>query len=57
MGLQILVGIAVGIVLLVLQHEGLTTRLFIPFFKRLIPDLRHGYLVFAVFVLVASRTP
>jgi phospho-N-acetylmuramoyl-pentapeptide-transferase len=55
MGFQILVGIAVGIVLLILQHEGLyNTRLVFPFFKRLIPDLGWWYLPFAVFVLVAE---
>ena len=55
MGLQILIGLAVGIVLLILQHEGLyNTRLVFPFFKRLIPDLGYGYLAFAVFVLVAE---
>ena len=55
MGLQILIGLAVGIVLLILQREGLyNTRLVFPFFKRLIPDLGYGYLAFAVFVLVAE---
>ena len=55
MGFQILIGVAVGIVLLILQHEGLyNTRLVFPFFKRLIPDLGYGYLLFAVFVLVAE---
>ena len=55
MGFQILIGLAVGIVLLILQHEGLyNTRLVFPFFKRLIPDLGYGYLAFAVFVLVAE---
>src|SRR5881396_1279131 len=55
MGYQILVALLVGIVLLVLQHEGLyNTRLVFPFFKRLIPDLGWAYLLFAVFVLVAE---
>jgi phospho-N-acetylmuramoyl-pentapeptide-transferase len=55
MGCQLLIGIAVGIALLILQREGLyNTRLVFPFFKRLIPDLGYGYLVFAVFVLVAE---
>ncbi len=55
MGFQVLVGVAVGVVLLVLQHEGAyNTRLVFPFFKRLIPDLGWWYLPFAVFVLVAE---
>jgi phospho-N-acetylmuramoyl-pentapeptide-transferase len=55
MGFQILIGIAVGVVLLILQRQGLyNTRLVFPFFKRLIPDLGYGYLLFAVFVLVAE---
>jgi phospho-N-acetylmuramoyl-pentapeptide-transferase len=54
MGNQIAVGLAVGIVLLILAHYGAySTRLIFPFFKRLIPDLGWGYLLFAVFVLVA----
>ena len=40
MGFQILIGVAVGVVLLILQRKGLyNTRLVFPFFKRLIPDL------------------
>jgi phospho-N-acetylmuramoyl-pentapeptide-transferase len=55
MGLQVLIAICVGIVLLVLQHDGLySTRLIFPFFKRLIPDLGWFYLPFAVFVLVGA---
>jgi phospho-N-acetylmuramoyl-pentapeptide-transferase len=55
MGYQILVGVIVGAVLLILQHENVyNTRLVFPFFKRLIPDLGWGYLLFAVFVLVAE---
>ena len=51
---QLLVGIAVGIALLVLQgHSLYNTRLIFPFFKRLIPDLGFAYLFFAAFVLVA----
>jgi phospho-N-acetylmuramoyl-pentapeptide-transferase len=54
MGNQIAIGIAVGAVLLILQHYGLySTRLIFPFFKRLIPDLGWWYLPFAAFVLVA----
>jgi phospho-N-acetylmuramoyl-pentapeptide-transferase len=55
MGLQILVALLVGVVLLQLAPNGAyNTRLIFPFFKRLIPDLGWGYLPFAVFVLVAS---
>ncbi|HWW85059.1 MAG TPA: phospho-N-acetylmuramoyl-pentapeptide-transferase [Vicinamibacterales bacterium] len=55
MGNQILIAVVVGIVLLVLRHYGLyNTRLIFPFFKRLIPDLGWGYVLFAVFVLVAT---
>jgi len=55
LGYQVLIGIAVGIVLLILAREGLyNTRLIFPFFKDLIPDLGWGYLPFAVFVLVAA---
>jgi len=54
MGLQVAIAIVVGVVLLTLANHGLySTRLIFPFFKRLIPDLGWGYLLFAVFVLVA----
>jgi phospho-N-acetylmuramoyl-pentapeptide-transferase len=54
MGWQIAVATAVGVVLLVLAHQGVyNTRLIFPFFKRLIPELGFWYLPFAVFVLVA----
>jgi phospho-N-acetylmuramoyl-pentapeptide-transferase len=52
---QVLIASAVGVVLLVLNHYGeYNTRLVFPFFKKMIPDLRWGYLPFAVFVLVAE---
>ena len=55
LGLQLLVGIAVGALLLVLTREGLyNTRLVFPFFKRLIPDLGWAYVLFAAFVLTAE---
>jgi phospho-N-acetylmuramoyl-pentapeptide-transferase len=55
LGLQLLVGLVVGIVLLVLTREGLyNTRLVFPFFKRLIPDLGAAYVLFAAFVLAAE---
>jgi phospho-N-acetylmuramoyl-pentapeptide-transferase len=55
MGWQIVIGLAVGAVLLVLaQNADYNTRLIFPFFKRLIPDLGWMYLPFTVFVLVAT---
>jgi phospho-N-acetylmuramoyl-pentapeptide-transferase len=55
LGLQLLVSIVVGVVLLVLTSEGLyNTRLVFPFFKRLIPDLGWAYVLFAAFVLTAE---
>jgi phospho-N-acetylmuramoyl-pentapeptide-transferase len=55
MGLQLLLGAAVGIALLILTREGLyNTRLVFPFFKRLIPDLGWAYVLFASFVLTAE---
>ncbi len=55
LGLQLLVGLAVGVVLLILTRQGLyNTRLVFPFFKRLIPDLGTAYVLFAAFVLAAE---
>jgi phospho-N-acetylmuramoyl-pentapeptide-transferase len=57
MGWQIVVAIAVGIALLVLaSHEPplYNTRLIFPFFKRLIPELGMGYVLFAIVVLVGA---
>jgi phospho-N-acetylmuramoyl-pentapeptide-transferase len=52
---QVLIAVAVGVVLLVLNHKGdYNTRLVFPFFKKMIPDLGWVYLPFAVFVLVAE---
>ena len=54
-GCQVAAGVAMGVVLLLLEHKGLyDTRLVFPFFKRLVPDLHVWYLPFAVFVLVAE---
>jgi phospho-N-acetylmuramoyl-pentapeptide-transferase len=54
-GCQVAAGVAMGVVLLALEHKGLyDTRLVFPFFKRLVPDLHMWYLPFAVFVLVAE---
>ena len=55
LGLQVFVGVIVGVVLLVLTQEGLyNTRVVFPFFKRLIPDLGWAYIVFGAFVLTAE---
>ncbi len=55
MGNQLVIGILVGVALLYLANHSLySTRLIFPFFKRLIPDLGWGYVLFATFVLVAS---
>ena len=55
LGCQVAAGVAMGVVLLLLEHKGLyDTRLVFPFFKRLVPDLHVWYLPFAVFVLVAE---
>lgn len=54
MGLQIVVGLGVGLVLMWLASQNLyNTRLIFPFFKQLIPDLGWWYVPFAVCVLVA----
>jgi len=53
-GLQVLVGLSVGLVLMWLaSHNLYNTRLIFPFFKQLIPDLGWFYVPFATFVLVA----
>jgi phospho-N-acetylmuramoyl-pentapeptide-transferase len=57
MGWQIVVAVAVGVALLMLQSHDpnlYSTRLIFPFFKRFIPDLGWFYAVFAVVVLVGS---
>ena len=54
LGLQIAVGLIVGLVLMWLAAANLyNTRLIFPFFKQLIPDLGWMYVPFAAFVLVA----
>jgi len=54
-GLQLLIGIAVGLALMVLARENLyNTRLIFPFFKNLIPDLGWLYVGFATLVLVGA---
>ena len=55
LGCQVLMGAAVGGVLLLLEHEGLyNTKLVFPFFKNLSPVLGLWYLPFAIFLLVAE---
>jgi phospho-N-acetylmuramoyl-pentapeptide-transferase len=55
MGWTILVGLAVGVALLVLNSENLySTRLIFPFFKRFIPDIGWFYVPFATLVLVGA---
>ena len=55
MGLQIVIGIGVGLTLMSLAANNLyNTRLIFPFFKNLIPDLGWFYIAFAVLVLVSA---
>jgi phospho-N-acetylmuramoyl-pentapeptide-transferase len=52
---QVMVALLVGLTLIWLAHQNLyLTRLIFPFFKRLIPDLGWGYVLFAIVVLVGS---
>ncbi len=55
MGLQIVVALGMGVVLIVLADRNLyNTRLIFPFFKQLIPDLGWFYVPFSVLVLVGA---
>ncbi|MGQ0733266.1 MAG: phospho-N-acetylmuramoyl-pentapeptide-transferase [Acidobacteriota bacterium] len=55
LGLQIVVALAVGLVLMWMAANNLyNTRLIFPFFKQLIPDLGWFYVPFAAFVLVGA---
>jgi phospho-N-acetylmuramoyl-pentapeptide-transferase len=52
---QVIVALLVGLTLMWLAQRNLyITRLIFPFFKRLIPDLGWGYVLFAVVVLVGA---
>jgi phospho-N-acetylmuramoyl-pentapeptide-transferase len=52
MGLQLVIGAAAGVVLLVLAHRGeYTTQLVLPFFKHAVPQLGWWYLPFTALVL------
>jgi phospho-N-acetylmuramoyl-pentapeptide-transferase len=54
-GLQIIIGVGVGLALMSLAANNLyNTRLIFPFFKNLIPDLGWFYIAFAVLVLVGA---
>jgi phospho-N-acetylmuramoyl-pentapeptide-transferase len=54
-GLQVLVGVAVGLAVMALADAELyNTRLIFPFFKALIPDLGWAYVPFAALVLVCA---
>ncbi|MBY0492667.1 MAG: phospho-N-acetylmuramoyl-pentapeptide-transferase [Cyanobacteria bacterium] len=54
LGLQLLVGLIVGFVILWLSNQNpAVTRLIFPFFKQLIPDLGWWYVPFAAFFLAA----
>ena len=53
-GLQVVVGLTLGLTLLLLADRNLyNTRLIFPFFKQLIPDIGWLYLPFAAFYLAA----
>jgi phospho-N-acetylmuramoyl-pentapeptide-transferase len=55
MAAQVVVALLVGMTLILLaQHNLYSTRLIFPFFKRLIPDLGLGYVLFTVVVLVGA---
>lgn len=55
MGWTIVVGLAFGVVLIVLNsHDLYSTRLIFPFFKRFIPDILWLYVPFAGLVLVGA---
>ena len=49
---QVALGLTIG--LLLYYHAGFDTRVTIPFFKRLSPDLGWGYVPFAALVIVAT---
>ena len=54
MAWQVVIALGVGLALMSLvQLDLYNTRLLLPFFKRLIPDLGWAYVLFAMFVLVS----
>jgi phospho-N-acetylmuramoyl-pentapeptide-transferase len=55
MAAQIVVALLVGLTLMLLAHHNLyNTRVIFPFFKRLIPELGWGYVLFTIVVLVGA---
>jgi phospho-N-acetylmuramoyl-pentapeptide-transferase len=55
MAAQIVVALLVGLTLMLLaQHNLYNTRVIFPFFKRLIPELGWGYVLFTIVVLVGA---
>ena len=55
MAAQICVALLVGLTLMILaQHNLYNTRVIFPFFKRLIPELGIGYVLFTIVVLVGA---
>src|SRR5204863_6747418 len=55
MAAQVAVAVVVGVTLILLaRHNLYNTRLIFPFFKRLIPDLGAGYVLFTIVVLVGA---
>ncbi len=51
---QVIPSLVVGVVLYLNPVDALTTKLAIPFFKRWMPDLGWGYILFVVLVIVGS---
>ena len=51
-GLQVLLGLAIGV--LVYTYPEFNTRVTVPFFKNVSPDLGWGYIFFAAFVIVGT---
>jgi phospho-N-acetylmuramoyl-pentapeptide-transferase len=52
---QVVVALLVGFTLILLAHHNLyNTRVIFPFFKRLIPELGVGYVLFTIVVLVGA---
>ena len=52
--MALLLALALAAALLLYQHPGYTTRLSVPFFKLVVPDLGWGYILLAVFIVVGT---
>jgi len=50
--LQVILAIVIGV--LVYSYVGFSTRITIPFFKNISPDLGWGYILFAAFVIIST---